>query len=161
MASCEATCDGECDIKCAPLVSGACYEHCIECCGGSCGAQANMDCQTSCQEVEFEQCEHELRVECDASCSLDGALFCDGEYALSGDQVVDCVEALVERGVSAQADVAVQIGNDALKELEELESSVDVKAKSGCSLAAGAGMGSGPIGFLMGLTWLVWRRRRS
>jgi hypothetical protein len=99
-ASCEATCDGECDIQCAPVVNESCYVHCIECCGGSCGAQANMDCQETCQEEEFETCEYELEADCSASCSGSGALFCDGEYVMSGDEMIDCGQALVARGIA-------------------------------------------------------------
>lgn len=104
MATCEATCDGECDIKCRPLVDGACYTHCIECCGGSCTAQANMSCQNVCQEEEFETCELEFRADCSASCTGDGALFCDGEYVLAGSELPGCIQALIERG-TYQADV--------------------------------------------------------
>lgn len=113
-ATCEATCDGECDIQCRPLVSGDCYRHCIECCDGSCSAQANMTCQTTCQEEEFTDCERELRVECDASCEVEGALFCDGEYMLSGADMLSCVQALVERGTleaSVAGEASIGIGD--------------------------------------------------
>jgi hypothetical protein len=101
MASCEATCDGECDVKCRPIVEASCYQHCVECCGGSCGAQANMDCQTTCQEKEFETCEHELRIDCDASCTGDGALFCDNQFVMGTADVGPCVTALAARGIPA------------------------------------------------------------
>lgn len=101
MATCEATCDGECDIQCEAVVEGSCYQHCIECCGGSCGAQANMTCQQSCQEEEFETCEYEFRAECEGSCTGDGALFCDGEYVLSGEQMGPCFDALIRAGIEA------------------------------------------------------------
>ncbi|MDD9945260.1 MAG: hypothetical protein OXU20_29725 [Myxococcales bacterium] len=168
MASCEATCDGECDVQCAPLVSGSCYEHCIECCGGSCGAQANMECQTSCQEVEFEECEHEFRVECDASCEVDGALFCDGEYVLSGDQMPGCVEALLERGIDAHAEAAVKVGNRTLEELDQLgddaaNATGNGKASLGCHVGAldpgrSTERGGWMIAFLLPLGALALRR---
>lgn len=125
-ATCEATCDGECDIQCRPVVDGSCYTHCIECCGGSCKAQANMDCQTTCQDREFEDCEHELEIDCSGSCSVDGALFCNGQYILAGAQLNDCVQALIERGtlqVNAQAQGEVDLGSLP-------------KAKAGCNLVA-------------------------
>ncbi len=125
-ASCEATCDGECDAQCRPLVDGDCYTHCIECCGGSCKAQVNMDCQTNCQEEEFESCEYELEAECSGSCDIDGALFCNGEYMLSGPDMQNCVQALVERGtldVSASAEGEVTVG-----------SLSDAGGKAGCDL---------------------------
>jgi hypothetical protein len=109
-ASCEATCDGECDVQCtAVAVDASCYQHCIECCGGSCGAQANMTCQETCQNREFEQCEYELRVDCEGSCSGDGALFCDGEYILSAEQIAPCAQALIARGLEVDVDVDVDV----------------------------------------------------
>ncbi|AUX20077.1 hypothetical protein SOCEGT47_005400 [Sorangium cellulosum] len=112
-ATWDANCDSECDAQCV-TVDGGCYQHCIECCGGSCTAEANMDCQTTCQDEEFEQCEHDLRVKCDASCSGDGALFCDGKYILSGSEIPACVNALLERGVSVEAEAQVSIGPEGI-----------------------------------------------
>jgi hypothetical protein len=59
-----------------------------------------MDCQTTCQDEEFETCEHELRVDCDGSCSATGALFCDGEFVLAADDIAPCVSALAARGIA-------------------------------------------------------------
>jgi hypothetical protein len=136
-ATCEANCDGECDIQCRPVVDGDCYEHCVECCGGSCRASANMQCQTTCQDEEFETCEHELEVECSGSCSADGALFCNGQYMLSGPELGDCVDALIARG-SFDANVSAQVG------LGNLDSS-DVTTDVGCSMAPGAGRRGGAL----------------
>ena len=142
MASCQATCDGECDVQCAPVVGASCYQHCIECCGGSCGAQANMTCQTSCQEEQFEDCEFEFRADCMGSCSGDGALFCDGEFVLAGDQIDECVEALVAIGLEA-----INMGLD------------DLEASGFCSVSdrqeAPLGLGLLVLGGLAG-----WARRR-
>lgn len=112
-ASCEANCDAECDISCKPLVDGDCYEHCTECCHGSCTAQANLSCQNVCQEKEFEECEYEFRADCDASCSGEGALFCDDEYVVSGKELPDCAGALVTLGlasVDGWAEAEVDLG---------------------------------------------------
>ena len=124
-ASCEATCDGECDVQCGAAIDGDCYSHCIECCGGSCTAQANMTCQTSCQEEEFEQCEYEFKAECSASCSGSGALFCDGEYVLSGAQIGACINALIAAGLKP-----IEVGFDV---------SGDVEASGFCRVAPGPG----------------------
>ena len=43
-----------------------------------------MNCQTDCQDVAFEECEHEFQASCSASCSADGALFCDDQFVVSG-----------------------------------------------------------------------------
>ena len=146
-ATCEATCDGECDIQCQPVVDAPCYTHCIECCGGSCKAQANMDCQTTCQDEQFESCEHELEVNCSGSCSADGALFCNGQYIISGSDLPDCVKALIARGtLDAHAEGSVS--------LDSLGKSA---GKAGCSLGARSDSG-GAAGVLLAVI-LAWSRR--
>ncbi len=112
-ATWNANCDSECGAKCV-TVDGGCYEHCVECCGGSCTADANMDCQTTCQNQTFEECEHEFRANCDASCSGDGSLFCDGKYIISGSQIPACVNALLEQGITVKAEAKVTIGPDGI-----------------------------------------------
>jgi hypothetical protein len=147
-ASCEATCDGECDIQCEPVVDASCYQHCIECCHGSCGAQANMDCQTTCQDQEFETCEYEFKADCDAECSGDGALFCDGEYVLGGDDLVPCAQALVAQGISA-------LDFDAEGEVD-----ADATGSAGCQFDA-SGPASGWPGWLLTALGLSLTRRRT
>lgn len=152
-ATCEATCDGECDIQCRPVVDGDCYTHCVECCGGSCKAQANLDCQTTCQQEEFESCEHELEVECSGSCDVDVALFCEGQYVMSGPDLQVCVEALVTQGsleLNAEAEATLDAGT------------LDTHTKAGCAMAPTAGslaegLGSGCLGAALAL---LLRRRR-
>lgn len=154
MASCEANCDGECDVKCEPVVDASCYTHCVECCGGSCQAQANMDCQTTCQDEQFEQCEYELKADCEASCSGDGALFCDGEYVLSGSELPACVEALVARGVGGiEGKVDGNVSIDGGK--------FDAGGSAGgCSATRGpSAHGAAPLALLVAA--LGWMRRRT
>lgn len=155
LASCEATCDGECDVKCGPVVDAPCYTHCIECCGGSCGAQANMNCQTTCQDKEFETCEHELEVNCKGSCTAKGAIFCNGDFVLAGDQVASCVQALSARGVAtADLRVSVSIGN--------APTTAGGGDRAGCSTSAASGAESGAAGwFALAGIWAWSRRRRS
>ncbi len=147
-ASCQATCDGECDARCPAVVDGSCYTHCVECCHGSCSAQANMDCQETCQDREFEDCEHELRAECDASCSVDGSLFCDGKFVLSGAQVPACIDALIARGINARAEGSVTLGGDGAK----TSCSVGEQSSRGGAAAVFFGLGIGAV--------LAARRRR-
>ena len=149
-ASCEATCDGECDVQCgAVAVDASCYQHCIECCGGSCGAQANMTCQEVCQDREFEQCEYELEIECDGSCSGNGALFCDGEYVLAAEDIPACVQALSTRGI-VEVDIDVDVNTN-------------VRAKSGGAGCAITRLGEPTGAALLGLylAGLVALRRRT
>jgi hypothetical protein len=140
-AECEATCDGECDVQCgAVAVEATCYQHCIECCGGSCGAQANMTCQKTCQDEQFEQCEYELRVECDGSCSGDGALFCDGEYVLAADDIPACAQALIARG-DIDVDLDVDVGGNGNLGLKDVG--------GGCAIGRAT-----PAGGLLGSVYL-------
>jgi hypothetical protein len=110
-ATWDANCDAECDAQCV-TVDGGCYEHCIECCDGSCTADANMDCQTTCQDEVFEECEHEFRANCEASCTGDGALFCSGKYIISGSQIPACIQALAAEGIDVKAEANVTLGPD-------------------------------------------------
>ncbi|AUX28661.1 hypothetical protein SOCE836_007420 [Sorangium cellulosum] len=152
-ATWDANCDSECDAQCV-TVDGGCYQHCIECCGGSCTADANMDCQTTCQDEIFEECEHEFRANCDASCSGDGALFCGGRYIISGSQVPACVNALLAQGISVEVEAQVSIGPDGVTgDLSAGMCAVSPGSKAPlaapfAALAAAAG-------------WLARRRRRA
>ena len=132
------------------MVDESCYVHCIECCGGSCTAQANMDCQETCQDVEFEECEREFRADCMASCTGDGALFCDGDYVLAGSEIPVCIDALLARGIMVEAEGSVTIGPDGID-----TSSSCAAATPGTPANAGVG-----IGALLALALLAFRRRR-
>jgi hypothetical protein len=152
-ASCEATCDGECDVKCGAVVVGAsCYQHCIECCGGSCGAQANMTCQETCQDRTFEDCEYELRVDCQGSCTGDGALFCDGEYILAAEEIAPCAQALIARGLEVDnVDV-------------DIDTSIDSNANAGsggCGIAGRAAPAGAMLAGLLLAGLAVFRRRAA
>jgi hypothetical protein len=156
-AQCSATwnanCDSECDAQCV-TVDGGCYQHCVECCGGSCSADANMDCQTTCQDKVFEDCEHEFRANCDASCNGDGALFCDGKYILAGSQLKTCLTALAAQGINVKAEGSISIGPDG----------VDSKLSGGICAHSPANRTSfaAPFATLAAAAaWLARRLRRS
>jgi hypothetical protein len=112
-ATWNANCDAQCDSKCV-TVDGGCYQHCIECCDGSCTADANMDCQNVCQDQLIKDCEHEFQADCSASCTGDGALFCNGEYIISGSQLQTCLKALAAQGIQVKAEAKVTIGPDGI-----------------------------------------------
>jgi hypothetical protein len=152
-ATWDANCDSECDIQCV-TVDGDCYQHCVECCGGSCTADANMDCQTTCQNVEFEQCEQEFRANCEGSCSGDGALFCDGEYMISGSQLPACLSALAAQGITVEVEGKVSIGPDG----------IDADAAGGlCAYSPGnkASLAAPFAMFAAAGVWFARRRKRS
>ncbi|MFO0757296.1 MAG: hypothetical protein U0359_12445 [Byssovorax sp.] len=152
-ATWDANCDSECDAKCV-TVDGGCYQHCVECCGGSCTADANMDCQYTCQDVKFEQCEQEFRADCDASCTGDGSLFCDGKYVMSGSDLPACINALSAMGIKAEVKGSISIGPDGVK--GDITGGI-------CAYGPGTPQSSaGPFAALAAAgVWLARRRRRS
>jgi MYXO-CTERM domain-containing protein len=152
-ATWDANCDSECDAQCV-TVDGGCYQHCVECCHGSCTADANMDCQTTCQDQVFEECEQEFRANCDASCSGDGSLFCDGTYIISGSQIPACIDALLAEGITVKAEGKVTIGPDGING--------DVAAGL-CAFSPGnKGSVAAPFAMLAAAAgWLARRRKRS
>jgi MYXO-CTERM domain-containing protein len=107
-----------------------------------------MTCQTTCQDEEFEQSEYELRVDCEGSCSGDGALFCDGEYILSADEIPDCVRALVARG-----DIDVDVDVDATVEANA--------SGGGCAMTGRAASPQNVLAMLFVAGLVAYRRRRA
>ncbi|MEM9454140.1 MAG: hypothetical protein AAGF11_08165 [Myxococcota bacterium] len=156
-AQCEATCDGECDHQCAQLpVDASCYSHCLECCGGSCNAAANMDCQLTCQTETWEDCEYEVQAQCEGSCDIEGALFCDGQFIVGGEELTACANALATIGIEIAEDV-INAVDDAKQDWDQAER--ERKARGGlCSVQdeAPAAWATGLL--LLGLLGL--RRRR-
>jgi hypothetical protein len=110
-ASCEATCDVECADACAGVpIDADCQTHCEECCFGSCSAQANFGSQLDCQADAWAQCELQLLDTCEASCGLDGSVYCDGQYVAGGEQTLACVHSLDEAGIEVETDFALGSG---------------------------------------------------
>lgn len=95
-ASCEATCSADCNAECKitpPMVD--CNAKCEASCEGSCHAKANIDCQADCQADGFIKCEADVTGGCKVDCqSQEGALFCDGYYVDTRDQLKQCIAAL-------------------------------------------------------------------
>jgi hypothetical protein len=111
-----------------------------------------MDCQTVCQDEEFEDCEHELEVECSGSCDVDVSLFCEGEYMLSGADLPACVEALVAKGtLEAEAEGSVSFDG----------SSLDTSSGAGCAMSRSERTSGTLLAGGLGLVaTLLGRRRR-
>jgi hypothetical protein len=95
-ASCKATCSGSCDAECKGTPpSATCDAKCQASCKGSCEAKANIDCQISCQSKGYASCKGELEGGCKAKCTQpSGALFCDGQYVDTGNNLQNCIDAL-------------------------------------------------------------------
>lgn len=95
-ASCKATCSGSCDAKCEGTPpSATCEAKCSASCEGSCTGKANIDCQVDCQAKGYVDCKASLEGGCKAKCTEpSGALFCDGQYVDTGNNLQNCVDAL-------------------------------------------------------------------
>ncbi len=95
-ASCKACCGGRCDGKCTGTPPTAtCDAKCDASCQGSCQAQANVDCQVKCQSTQYASCKTSLSGGCKTQCEKpEGALFCDGNYVDTGDNLKNCIDAL-------------------------------------------------------------------
>jgi hypothetical protein len=103
ISSCESTCSVNCDQKCGELPPDAkCVEHCNQCCLGSCTGQINFDCQFECQAPLFVECQERMLDLCEGSCSGSGSLFCDGQFLAGGSSVIDCADALMDRGIAVR-----------------------------------------------------------
>lgn len=161
ISSCEANCDGECDIRCEPLVDAPCYDHCQECCFGTCKAQINMECQIDCQAEAHAECEAEMRADCNASCGAEGAIFCDGEFVASGDDVTACAVALANEGIAdLDLDGFIEVDTDAQGNAEA-DLDAESTASAGCSVSPGGpfgGAGALPLWSILGLAWAARRR---
>ncbi len=97
-ASCQAVCSASCDGRCEGVPPSAdCSGRCEASCSGSCEAEANIDCQIECQSAGYVDCQVDVQGDCQTACDLrQGALFCDGQFIDHGDNLVECIESLIE-----------------------------------------------------------------
>lgn len=157
-ASCKATCSGSCDAKCTGTPpSATCEAKCNASCEGSCEAEANIDCQVSCQSKGYAECKANLEGGCKAKCTEpSGALFCDGQYVDTGNNLSNCVDAL-----NAYLKAHVQASGSA--ECEGNSCSAEGKASAQCSSQPGESSPTGlwPFGVLAAVAAAGIRRRRA
>lgn len=158
-ASCRATCTGDCDAECKirpPTVD--CSGNCKAACTGSAHARASVDCQVDCQSEFYLECEADLSGGCKADCmSEQGALFCDGNYVDTGNNLEMCIDALKSR-------LDVQVEGYADGECVGNTCTGEVGGSGSCSaLPGGAPRSAGGLGLslLAGLGLVFARRRRS
>jgi hypothetical protein len=95
-ASCRANCSAKCDAKCTGTPpSATCEGKCQASCEGSCSGQASAKCQIDCQAKLEGTCKADLEGGCKARCQQpEGALFCDGQYVDTGNNMQNCIDAL-------------------------------------------------------------------
>jgi MYXO-CTERM domain-containing protein len=95
-ANCQANCSAKCDAQCTGTPpSATCDAKCQASCNGSCQAKASAQCQIDCQGKLEADCEATVTGGCKAQCQdPKGALFCDGQYVDTGNNLQNCVDAL-------------------------------------------------------------------
>lgn len=157
-ASCKGSCSGDCNASCRvrpPTVD--CKGDCKASCQGSCHAEANAKCQIDCQSKLYVECKARLSGGCKAQCTSDkGALFCEGNYVDTGNNLDSCVEAL-----KAKLDVEVEGYSEGMCANGTCEG--EAGGSASCSAAPGApGAHNTWLGLSLvaGLGIVATRRRR-
>jgi hypothetical protein len=162
-ASCRSTCTGDCDAQCTGTKPDAsCDAKCKASCDGSCEAQANFNCQIDCQSKSFAKCETDLKGGCEAQCTKpDGALFCDGQYIDTRDQLKDCLAYL-------EGTLKIDVQGYANGDADCSGNTCTAEGEAGVSCAAaplgpsGAPLNEGALALAaIGAGILVARRRRG
>jgi hypothetical protein len=159
-ASCKATCGGSCDAKCSGTPPSASAEaKCEASCSGSCEAKASMDCQVQCQAEGYAECKADLQGGCKAQCEEpSGALFCDGQYVDTGNNLEECVAAL-------NAYLDVKVDAHASASCSNGECTAEGVALASCASTPSAPSPAGSLIVLGGLGAVIAaaavRRRRS
>jgi len=114
-ANCNAKCEGECNVT---PPSATCEAKCSASCKGSCEGKLNASCQAQCRgEFDPPKCQAEVKGGCEARCQTpEGALFCDGEFIDTGNNLKACGDALaalfnIQVDYSASAECANGVCN--------------------------------------------------
>lgn len=133
-AECKANCTGTCNAKCQGTPpSATCQAKCQASCSGSCTAEVNASCNIDCQAQGEASCETEVTGGCKAQCSQPkGALFCDGQYVDTGNNLQNCIDAL-----KAALNIQVQGSADASCDGGTCSAEAQGSASSSCSAAPG------------------------
>lgn len=156
-ASCKATCSGSCDAKCEGTPpSATCEGKCAASCEGSCEGKANIDCQVSCQSKGYLDCKAQMEGGCKTRCSEpSGALFCDGQYVDTGNNLKECIDAL-----NAYLNAKVEASGSA--ECVGNECTAEGKVSSSCAAAPEGSASSASLWALgaLGAVGVAASRRR-
>lgn len=157
-AQCTASCSGQCTASCSATPPQAeCKARCQASCTGSCKAKVNAKCQIDCQTRGYASCTAELEGGCKTRCSQpEGALFCDGQYVDTGDNLRQCIDAL-----NAYLEVDVQASGSAACQGNECTAEGEVSCTTGAPLgsASGSAAAAGVVG--LGIVLGALRRRRA
>jgi hypothetical protein len=153
-ASCKGRCEGECDAECEVVPPEAdCQAKCGARCEGTCTAAANAQCEGQCTG----DCKAELEGGCEAQCQApEGALFCDGQYVDSGDNLAECVAAL-----EAALDIEIEGSATGQSSCEGNACAAEGQASCSCTTVPVTSGSFAPIALGLGLVALLGNRRRS
>ena len=150
-ADCEAYCKGDCSTSCKGKCSGTppsatCDARCEAKCSGECYVKSNLDCSLSCSADLTGGC----TVQCDEP---KGALFCDGQYVDTGNNLDDCVSYL-QSTLNIKVSGYASCSGDSCKAGGTISCAVADVTQSPPWSAGAVG------GAVVGLGLLVGRRRR-
>ncbi len=164
-SECKASCKGSCTSSCSGSCTGQkpeadCKAKCEGSCKGSCTAKVNVDCNVDCSKAATGQCFASAKGGCEAACSKpEGALFCDGKYVDSGNNLQDCVGALnafLKTHVDASATGSASCSGGSCK--------AEGEAGASCGTIEPRGrkdvVGLGAMGLLLGVGLLASRRSK-
>jgi MYXO-CTERM domain-containing protein len=177
-AECKGSCDGDCQAACeADENSSECQAACKGRCEGDCDADCNVvppeaDCQTKCEAKCDATCTAVANAHCDGVCNVDcvadlqggcvaqcetpkGALFCDGQYVDTGNNLDDCVAAL-----KAAFDIDVEGYATGEASCSGNECTAQGEAGCSCSVLPRPASSSGPMALGLALAALWGSRRR-
>jgi MYXO-CTERM domain-containing protein len=159
MGQCEGTCSARCDAGCEGTPPSAeCDAKCEASCDTSCEVEAELDCQLDCQADAKADCVLDVEGGCKADCeTMEGALFCDGQYVDHGDNLDQCVAA-IEAVINAEVEGYAE-GSSSCE-----GGSCKAEGSAGVSCAAvpgGTSSGAGVIALLGASVLALGRRRRN
>ena len=157
-ARCEASCDTRCNVSCsgdAPSVD--CKARATASCKGKCEVKSNLRCDVDAQA----KCEVDLEGGCKVQCQKpEGALYRDGQYVDTGDNLKSCISAL-DAFLRSKVDVSASGSADCDNGACEAEG----EASASCAASPmGASTGFGSMALLgggLGLVALIRRRRHA
>ena len=164
-ASCKACCGGKRDGKCdATPPPATCDTKCENSCQGSCTAKVNIDCQISCQSKLYAECKTKLTGGCKTQCEKpEGALFCDGSYVDTGDNLKSCINAL-DAYLKAHVDVTASASGSSSCDGGTCTAQGEAKAAAtvkGCSMSPDSSANGGVILAGLGIAAVLAGRRRK
>lgn len=156
-ASCEGSCSASCDAQCnIELPEVDCEGRCEASCQGSCEAEANADCQIDCQADFYADCEVRVQGGCETACeTMEGALFCDGQYVDHGDNFAECKAAL-----EAALDIEVETYAEGESMCANGECTAEGEAGVKCSALPYQAGSLGAFGAMSLVGFVFVRRRR-